>query len=214
MAVSSVQPNWLELPRDVTANILQRLGAIEILASACQVCPLWWNIFKDPHMWHTVHITNFRYSPCSPYNYGDNLTKICRNAVARSCVLVIYDACNFRCVRGLSHEGFSETLRKLPLLEELEISQNKQLSNDSLEIVGQCCPLLKSLKYCRHPLDNIEMNDAAFGIAKIMPGLHYLKMSLDELTNDDVLAILDGCPLLETLDLRACKYVEKMPGTN
>jgi len=85
MAVSSVQPNWLELPRDVTANILQRLGAIEILASACQVCPLWWNICKDPHMWHTVHITNFRYSPCSRYNYGDNLTKICRNAVARSC---------------------------------------------------------------------------------------------------------------------------------
>lgn len=109
--------------------------------------------------------------------------------------------------RGLSHEGFSETLRKLSLLEELEISQNKQLSNDSLEIVGQCCPLLKSLKYCRHPLDKIEMNDAAFAIAKTMPGLHYLEISLDELTNDGVLAILDGCPLLETLDLRACKYV-------
>ncbi|KAJ1387090.1 F-box-like domain superfamily [Sesbania bispinosa] len=31
-------PNWLELPRDVTANILQRLGAVEIVTSACRVC--------------------------------------------------------------------------------------------------------------------------------------------------------------------------------
>jgi len=111
------------------------------------------------------------------------------------------------CCRGLSHEGFNETLRKLPLLEELEISQNKQLSNDSLEIVGQCCPLLKSLKYSRHPLDDIEMNDVAFAIAKTMPGLHHLKISGDELSNDGVLAVLDGCPLLETLDLKDCKYV-------
>ena len=85
MGLSSAQPNWLELPRDVTANILQRLGAIEILTSACQVCPLWWNICKDPHMWHTVRITNFCYSPCSRYDYGNNFTKICCIAVARSC---------------------------------------------------------------------------------------------------------------------------------
>ncbi|KAJ1427621.1 F-box/LRR protein [Sesbania bispinosa] len=35
-----IGPNWLELPRDVTANILQRLGVVEIVTSACQVCPL------------------------------------------------------------------------------------------------------------------------------------------------------------------------------
>jgi len=92
----------------------------------------------------------------------------------------------------LSHEGFSKNLRKLPLLEELEISHNKQLSNDSLEIVGQCCPLLKSLKYTRDPLDNLEMNDVAFAIAKTMHGLHHLKISGDELTDDGVLAIIDG----------------------
>lgn len=66
---------------------------------------------------------------------------------------------------------------------------------------------MKSLKYRRHPLDDIEMNDVAFAIAKTMPGLHHLKISGDELTNDGVLAILDGCPLLETLDLKGCKHV-------
>jgi hypothetical protein len=71
----TVHPNWLELPRDVTANIIQRLGAIEILCSACKVCPLWWNIYKDPHMWRTIRMRNLLWL---------NMVKILRNAVERS----------------------------------------------------------------------------------------------------------------------------------
>jgi len=79
---TTVHRNWLELPRDVTANILQRLGTIEILSSACKVCPLWWNICKDPHMWRTIRTTRLDYAR---YNYGNNLVKIFRTAVERSC---------------------------------------------------------------------------------------------------------------------------------
>lgn len=50
------KPNWLELPRDVTSNILQRLGAVEILTKARYVCPYWWNICKDPFMWRKIHM--------------------------------------------------------------------------------------------------------------------------------------------------------------
>jgi hypothetical protein len=82
MESTTDQPNWLELPRDITANILQRLTTIEIVTSACQVCPLWWNICKDPLMWRTVHMTKLRHSS---YNHGNNLVKICHYAVARSC---------------------------------------------------------------------------------------------------------------------------------
>lgn len=39
-------PNWLELPRDITANILQKVGVVEIVTSACLVCPLWWKICR------------------------------------------------------------------------------------------------------------------------------------------------------------------------
>jgi hypothetical protein len=78
---STMGPNWLELPRDITTNILQRLGTIEIVTSACQVCPLWWNICKDPLMWRTIYMRdNDRY----PYNTMD-LVEICRYAVERSC---------------------------------------------------------------------------------------------------------------------------------
>lgn len=74
-----IGPNWLELPRDLTANIIQRLGTVEIVTSACQVCSLWWNICKDPFMWRTICTTdlNLRYSI-------SDLVKICCYAVERS----------------------------------------------------------------------------------------------------------------------------------
>lgn len=76
-------PNWLDLPRDVTANILQRLGTIEILTNACQVRSLWWNICKDPRMWRTINITKYGYK--HSMRNKDKFVKICRNAIERSC---------------------------------------------------------------------------------------------------------------------------------
>jgi hypothetical protein len=75
-------PNWLELPRDITTNILQRLNSFEIVTSACQVCPLWWNICKDPLMWRTIDMTR---RSRSRYYADENLVKICRIAIDRSC---------------------------------------------------------------------------------------------------------------------------------
>jgi len=80
----TAEPNWLELPRDLTINILQRLDTIEIVTSVCQVCPLWWNICKDPHMWRTISMIQ-----SSRYDYWEwmkmDLANICRYAVERSC---------------------------------------------------------------------------------------------------------------------------------
>lgn len=71
-------PNWLELPRDVTANILHRLDILEIVRSARRVCSEWRNIFKDPLMWHSIDMS-FHYSL-----WGDYLVDICRYAVGQS----------------------------------------------------------------------------------------------------------------------------------
>jgi len=84
-------PNWLDLPIDLTANILQRLGTFEIVTSACRVCPLWWNICKDPLMWRSI---SMRYVCDSLFDDFDslfdacddgNIVKICCKAVERSC---------------------------------------------------------------------------------------------------------------------------------
>ena len=67
--------NWLELPRDVTASILQRLGAIEILESAQKVCLHWRNLCKDPSMWRAIDMRN---------HYDLDIEKMCRHAIDRS----------------------------------------------------------------------------------------------------------------------------------
>jgi hypothetical protein len=72
--------NWLELPREVTASILLRLDAIEILTSAQMVCSPWRKLCKDPSMWRTIHMRN----PHSHWEIPD-LEKMCRLAVDRSC---------------------------------------------------------------------------------------------------------------------------------
>ena len=69
--------NWLELPRDVTVSILQRLGTIEILETAQKVCMLWRNISKDPSMWNSIDMRN--------HDMDYDLEKMCIHAIDRSC---------------------------------------------------------------------------------------------------------------------------------
>ena len=78
---STIGPNWLDLPSDLTANILQRLGTYKILTSACGVCLQWWNICKDPLMWRTIRMC---YLCNSLYNYAE-MEKVCCKAVEQSC---------------------------------------------------------------------------------------------------------------------------------
>ncbi|KAG8385239.1 hypothetical protein BUALT_Bualt03G0021400 [Buddleja alternifolia] len=73
-------PPWIELPRDVTANILHRLGAIEILESAQKVCTTWRSVCQDPAMWRVIDMRNLGDLHDMPYD----LEIMCRHAVDRS----------------------------------------------------------------------------------------------------------------------------------
>ncbi|XP_028759197.1 F-box protein SKIP19 [Neltuma alba] len=215
--------NWLDLPRDVTASILLKLGAVEILTSAQHVCTSWRSICKDPVIWRTIDMQNLGDLHIMP----DDLEILCRRAVDRSCgqlvdINVEYfgtddllkyitdSTSHLRRLRlvycdDISDEGLCEVAGKLPLLEELDISIGN-ISKDSLEVIGRNCPHIRSLKFnmevFRRP--HIELDDEAFAIAKTMPELRHLQLFGNKLTNVGLLAILDGCPRLESLDLRQC----------
>jgi F-box/leucine-rich repeat protein 2/20 len=97
------------------------------------------------------------------------------------------------------------------LLEELDISFDDDSIDDdyfegSLEEIGRCCPLLKSLNFRR--MISCEYFEDAFAIAKTMSGLRHLTLKRIVLSNDQLLAILDGCPLLESLDMQKCPIFE------
>ncbi|CAJ2643963.1 unnamed protein product [Trifolium pratense] len=222
-------PNWLELPREITANILQRLPTVQIVTSACLVCPQWWNICKDPLMWRTIHMAGFDYFTCS----FRELAKICQYAIERSCGHLIdiqieyfgsddileciaQSASNLRCMQlvecfQISDKGFIDAVRKLPKLEEVRISLC-DLSSNSLEALGRSCPLLKVLRYAR-PLyvSSIGKEDhLALAISETMSKLCYLDIQGTSITNIGLLAILDGCPLLEYLDIDECFHLKNL----
>ena len=52
--------------------------------------------------------------------------------------------------------------------------------------------------------DEMFYDFGALAIAKNMPKLRHLQLIGNRVTNDGLQAILDGCPHLESLDLRKC----------
>ncbi|CAK7327720.1 unnamed protein product [Dovyalis caffra] len=214
---------WVELPDDVMASILRRLGTIDILANVERVCKTWRNICKEPSMWRSIDMRNLGNILDMEYD----IVKICRHAVDRSSGallqinieyfgtddLLLYIANRSTKLKSLrlvfcqniSDEGLIAAAAKIPLLEELDLSYCS-FSKVALEEVGHCCPLLKSFKLntagYRHP--RIESDDEALAIAESMPRLHHLQMFGNKVTNHGLQAILDGCPHLESLDVRQC----------
>lgn len=105
----------------------------------------------------------------------------------------------------ISDKGLCDVAAKLPLLVDLDISYCTP-SREVLEEVGQRCPLLRSFKLnaTGSMCSRIECDEEALAIANNMHGLRHLQIFGNKLTNDGLQAILDGCPHLESLDLRQC----------
>ncbi|KAM7270874.1 hypothetical protein ACFE04_030088 [Oxalis oulophora] len=224
--------NWLELPEDVTAKILKKLGAIEILSSAKGVCATWRKICKDASMWRRIDMRR---------NHGDDihidLEMMCRYAVDLSDGQLIdinleffgtnqllhyiaHRSSRLKRLRlvacdGISNEGLINAAGKLPLLEVLDVTHSP-FSKAALEAVGRSCPYLKTLKFNSqvYQYQEIECDEHAIAIAGNMPGLRHLQLFGNQLTDDGLQAILNGCPLLESLDLRRCYNVFRKDDSN
>jgi F-box/leucine-rich repeat protein 2/20 len=112
----------------------------------------------------------------------------------------------FSC-RRISDKGFSEAVRKLPQLQEVDITFCRDLSTDSLENLGRYCPFLKYLKFARSETLHMSYDGDALVIAETMSGLRHLFIRENDLTEVGLIAILDGCPFLETLVLEECYYL-------
>ncbi|KAK8662008.1 hypothetical protein V6N13_091596 [Hibiscus sabdariffa] len=211
--------NLLEMPPEVKASVLSRLGAIDILNSAQKVCSQWRNICKDPSMWRSIDMRN-----SGEWEDG-RVHDMCFHAVDRSCghlldiniehfgtdELLFYIAewsVHLKHLRlfvcyDISEDTLGEVALKLPCLEELEVSIC-YIAEHSLKTIGRNCPLLKSLKYNHRHSEDYACDDHALAIAQSMPELCRLELLGNALTNEGLQAILDGCRHLEYLDLRQC----------
>uniref|UniRef100_M8B6V1 Uncharacterized protein n=1 Tax=Aegilops tauschii TaxID=37682 RepID=M8B6V1_AEGTA len=109
--------------------------------------------------------------------------------------------------RDIVDLAFKLVITKFPMLEELEISNCMHRFPETLEVIGDVCPLLKRFRLSQRSFYSECVDDnAAMAIAK-MSELRSLQLTANSLTNSGLELILNGCPLLESLDIRSCYHV-------
>ncbi|KAL8468602.1 hypothetical protein ACS0TY_031701 [Phlomoides rotata] len=110
-------------------------------------------------------------------------------------------------------KSLAEAIKKVPHLDELHLNFSYLVFASDIETIGKACPMLKSFSYNKrgpeHPYFFVRpsSNDCALAIAKSMPNLRHLRLFAQSLNNEGLEAIFDGCPHLESLDLRKCLYL-------
>ncbi|MCD7448093.1 hypothetical protein HAX54_038187 [Datura stramonium] len=228
-------PPWVELPREITADILRRLGVAEILLNAQRVCSTWWKVCHDPTMWRVIDMRDEEDVDL------DDVDKMCRIAVDRSqgqllkiniehfanddlLEYIAQRSSQLKNLRIVSCDDISDgclaaVSKNFPMLEELHIYLSV-ISSGDIEAIGRSCSQLKSFtlndsgfrgfKGLRGGFRNLQINvnDQALAIAANMPELRHLALFGNYMTNEGLCAILDGCPQLESLDLRHCYSID------
>ncbi|MCL7035798.1 hypothetical protein MKW94_020500 [Papaver nudicaule] len=178
--------NWLQLPHDVLSLIFLKLGVIDILFRAQSVCSLWRIFFQ-------------RSSAVSLYRHAENLGSVRWSGELR-CLRIVSSY-------QVNSDALVNMAKKAVMLEELELS-HCSFSGDKIDVlktVGNIFPHLKSFRLnCQGYRRHIECDDEALVIAENMPELRHLHLFGNKLTNVGLRSIFDGCPHLESLDLRQC----------
>ncbi|CAN7065511.1 unnamed protein product [Brassica rapa subsp. trilocularis] len=172
---------WADLPPELTSLILQHLDAVEIVEKAKKVCRSWRSVCKDPSMWRKIEMRSL-----DPWKHKYH-ERICRHAVDRRqgglVAIHLWNFCTNSLLSYIAHRfslalplyvffcvlllrlRLTEAVVKLPLL-------------DTLKVVGQSCPNLKTLKEnCvgySHSRD--KSDDVALATAETMHGLRHLQL--------------------------------------
>ncbi|PIA26141.1 hypothetical protein AQUCO_09700009v1 [Aquilegia coerulea] len=222
--------NWLDLPTDVMLLIFMKLGPVEIILNAQYVCSLWRKLAKEPHLFHAIIVPHHQhhFHCCNEATGLRKFDMFFEEAIVRSCgqlvklsfenfltqellLQVVSKPNSLKSLRigmevGYSLNGFFEIIKRLPLLEELDVG-NGFYTCHQFEVISFFCPKLKHLRveyYCGSPYEPRDYDEHAFAIAKNMPHLHSLHLIRSAMTNKGLQAIQEGFPKLKYLDLRSC----------
>ncbi|KAL3643727.1 hypothetical protein CASFOL_014542 [Castilleja foliolosa] len=194
----------------MTENILSRLGPIDILENAQKVCTTWRSVCCEPSMWRVV---DMKYSDIADYERLGFLNflsvgVICRRAVDLSQGELI----------DISIDGFG-TDDLMHYISE-RISQNwkslhlffmSRINAEHVEGISASCPKLKSFTFNRrnYRFELLKIDDScALTISRNMPNLQHLCLMGNQMNNEGLKAILNGCPNLESLDISKCYGVD------
>nr|GLL46010.1 putative F-box/LRR-repeat protein 23 [Ipomoea trifida] len=124
--------SWVDLPRELTANILHRLSEMDIFQSA-QVCSAWRRLWQDPSMWRYVDLWDL-------VGNERDWDEICREVVNRS-------EGQLKVSLFLGQPSDEEAVaiaENMQGLNHLTLGEN-EMSDEGLEAILDACPSLQSL---------------------------------------------------------------------
>ncbi|KAG2330731.1 hypothetical protein Bca4012_019672 [Brassica carinata] len=167
--------NWAELPYELKSSILSSLCTVDVLENAQKVCTSWRHVCKDPKMWQKIDMVDRSQGGLVEIDISYFGTDSLLNYFALSSSNL--RSLKLALVSPITTEGLTEALVKLPLLEDLEVAQCTSWG-DSLKLVGQSCPKLKTLKLHSFGVGPrwTFSDDDALAVAETMPGLRNLQL--------------------------------------
>lgn len=214
--------DWSKLPPDMLVLVFAKLGAVDVLMGAGLVCHSWLEAAKEPSIWRNVDMEHHDVLRGKKKKSRDVLCAMAKAAVDRSKgelevfagsefvtdQLLEYIAERSPSLKSLSldychvsNEAFTELIIKFPLLEELLISLCPFVNGDAYEVTSRACAQLKRLMLRQGSYGG--ESDGALGI-EMMHELRYLTLVGSDITTEELVAIIDGCPHLERLCVRNC----------
>ncbi|PAN33998.1 hypothetical protein PAHAL_6G062800 [Panicum hallii] len=214
--------DWASLAPDILITVILMLGPAEIMRGAERAFSSWRRVaVDDPALWRRIDMG----TEVLPFSSGgraaahaamdraagecEAFSGPCDNHLL-FCLVRRAPSLKVLHVKHLyaQNKVLNSVLNRLPLLEDIEISPSfaSTPSENLLQSVCKDCPRLKKLRLnCSESFDFHNGNGVALeiihgGIAP-MHDLRSIELLHCDLTTQGLRAILDNCPLLETLHI-------------
>ncbi|CAO2164067.1 unnamed protein product [Urochloa humidicola] len=226
-SASPTARDWASLPPDILISVFLVLGPYDIMRGADRTCTAWRRVaVDDPDLWRRIDMGDVL-----PFSAGGRaVVGAAMDRAAGQCeafsgpcdnhlLFLVAERAPSLKVLHLTHlyapnKVLTLVLKRLPLLEDLEISPS-YVSTPTENLLGsicQDCPRLKKLRL--NCSESFGYDNNGYGVAmetirgEITPmrELRSLELFHCELTAQGLGAILDNCPLLETLCITGFMY--------
>ncbi|XP_010554756.1 PREDICTED: F-box/LRR-repeat protein At3g48880-like [Tarenaya hassleriana] len=230
---------WEDLDTDILVKIFQRFSVFELTSGLAHVCSGWRVACCDPILWKTLDLSfmksHFIKIPLEPYVYverrsDETLTRVLKlsmNLSRGSTTTLIFHFNLF-----VSDEQLTYTAERSPCLKRLVLPAWNRIKKtgicksiriwkdlESLTMPSIANPpylMAEIAKNCRNftelkimgPFEPFFANT----LISLLPGLRVLSLRCSSINYDALLAILDGLPNLEVLNISHSYVVEPARG--
>nr|XP_043630209.1 putative F-box/LRR-repeat protein 23 [Erigeron canadensis] len=188
---------------------LHGLESARISAKTSGICK---DICKDPAMWRVIYVDAPLY-PGARQTREETCKYVLEKSQGHLVDLTVVNSHDWELLLHVSERSSQLKRLKFALLEELSLF-NTPILIRGIEKAGKYCKLLTTLKLNQKPdpysgwnEDYIE-DGIATAIGECLPGLRHLELIGNNMSDYGLKEILDGCPHLESLDLRGCYYIK------